>query len=188
MDATVQTALVAGLSAIGGGAITALAQWFTAKSNHSFLLRQDIATRKAAAERESLAAFQLQTITAHKILSRIAREFSITTLDIVWNSQITDAEYDKRYVANCELTDELRAIVDLSVPSLSESVDNIYGQMNLFWGYFRQLLRLSRAGATYEAKQETLSKVQEAARELGTYAIHAKERLGRLAHVGERDG
>jgi hypothetical protein len=118
---------------------------------------------------------------AHLLLSKLQREYSITSLEIVWNTNPSTKEYDARYLKSCELADELRAIAALALPQISPEVQSLYGNMNVFWGFFRQLLSVSSNGADSETKQLLLGKVHAAANQIGTDASHAKDKLATIS-------
>lgn len=50
-------------------------------------------------------------------------------------------EFRTRYIENCSRLHEARAIVDIYYPEMSDSVRDIYGQSNIFWGYQEGVLR-----------------------------------------------
>ena len=110
MDATVISPIISALSALLGVALTASLQTKSQAKNQQFQQHAD----SAKYHREQFSKEQEQTsqriMTAHKLLSRTAREFSITNLDILWRSQMNDVEYDIRYLAACVEFDELRAL------------------------------------------------------------------------------
>lgn len=153
MDTSVITAFVGSISALLGASLGAIIQWHLAKENHAFQLQSENRRRHAELEERESDAHKYRLLEAHKAISKIAREFSITTLDIVSRSQMTEHEYDKRYMESCQALDEVRAICDLYLAEVSEPLEAIYGQMNLFWGNFKEVLRLTQMGESYEKKE-----------------------------------
>jgi hypothetical protein len=134
MDSIVLIPIISAFSALLGVALTAGLQARNQTRNQQFQQYADSVKYR----REQLSKVQEQTLQritiAHKLLSRTAREFSITNLDILWRSEMTDGEYDIRYLTACAEVDELRALIALYESQLSEKVEEIHGQMNLFWG------------------------------------------------------
>lgn len=132
-------------------------------------------------QREQLSKEKEQTLqritTAHKLLSRTAREFSVTNLDILWRSEMSDGEYDIRYLAACAEVDELRALIALYEPPLSEDVEKIHGQMNLFWGNFKEVLYQTSRGSKVDHNTPSLINAHNAAQQIGKTATFVKSRL-----------
>ena len=89
---------------------------------------------EVALEREKLAAL-------HMILSKIALENSQTMSYIQSDSGTSVAEYRARYLENCARLHEAQAISGIYYPEISESLDLIYGQSNMFWGSQEGVLR-----------------------------------------------
>lgn len=185
MDTSLATAIIVSSSTLLGGLLASFVQWSTTKSSQSFQAAQEQQKQERERKARMRHEMQLQISKAHQILSKIGREFSLTTLDIVWRSNMTEHAYDQRYLQICDLADELRAIADLHLPKLSESVEEMYGEMNLFWGNFREVLALTHAHREYKDKEPFLQKANDAAQKLGAHVIHAKSLLSALAQVEE---
>lgn len=77
----------------------------------------------------------------HIILSKIALENSQTMSFIQSDSNMKLEVFRERYLDNCSRLHEAKAIVDIYYPEMSESVRNIYGQSNIFWGFQEGVLR-----------------------------------------------
>ena len=189
MDTPVVTAIVGSVSALVGISLGALIQWRLAKENHAFQLRLEAIKRQSEREERECNAHRQRLLDAHKAISRIGREFSITTLDIVWRSGMTEHEYDQRYLASCEALDEARATCDLYIPEASELLEKMYGKMNIFWGNFKEVLRLTQLQEPYEKKEHFHGKAIAAAQDIGESASAAKTRLGNIiVEYGARGG
>jgi hypothetical protein len=188
MESPFTSAIIAALAATFGGCLTAFVQWRITRASQAFQLKQESGKRYADLREKERSQKRQCIIDAHKILSKIGREFSITTLDIIWRSKMDELEYDKRYLAACDTVDELRAIADLSLPDLSEKVEKVYEQMNLFWGNFKEVLRLTHIEETLEKKQHFLSSAHAASVELGRHVYAAKARLSMQASNLREDG
>lgn len=70
----------------------------------------------------------------HVILSKIALENSQTMSFIQSDSDMSLAEYRTRYLDNCARLHEAQAVSDIYYPEMSDSLERIYGQSNMFWG------------------------------------------------------
>lgn len=180
MDTPVITAIIGSLSALLGASLGAIIQWRLAKENHAFQLRLDESKRLSELREREGNAHKQRLLEAHKAISKIARDFSITSLDIIWRSGMTDHDYDKQYLACCETLDEARAMCDLYLPEVSESLEKMYDQMNIFWGNFKEVLRLTALQEPYEKKEHAHSKTIAAAQNIGSSASAAKARLSNL--------
>lgn len=92
-----------------------------------------------------------------------------------------DLDYDQRYLATCREIDALRAIAGLYETSLSDEIEHIHNQMSLFWGNFKNVLRLTALGEKPTADIAGLADAQVAAREIGSTTISLKTKLTALA-------
>lgn len=131
METSAFTSIVAASSALLGVALTSFVQSRIQRNNQHFqhTLEREKRVSEMAENERALALGRLAT--AHRQLSIIGREFSLTTLDIIWRADTKDLEYDQRYLHVCQEVDELRAIAGLYETSLADEVEKIYGQMNI---------------------------------------------------------
>jgi hypothetical protein len=177
METTVLIPIISAISALLGVALTASLQARSQTRNQQF--QQGAESVKY--RREQFSKEQEQTLqrimTAHKLLSRVAREFSITNLDILWRSEITDGQYDIRYLTACAEVDELRALIALYEPQFSEDVEKIHGHMNLFWGNFKDVLYQTERGNPVDHRSPSLVNAHAAAEQIGKTAAFVKSRL-----------
>lgn len=180
MNNTYMTALVAFAGAVStllGVLITSRTQIANQKLNNEFQV--DLATVKArndawAAANQSAAT---QLGIAHKNLSQIAREFSLTGLDIMWTASMPVTEFNAKYLSLCEKADELLMIVDFHAPDASTAAREVYGQMNMFWGSFKNILYQTEKGKTPSQLSSQLGASHNAAKLIGEKAVFAKTRL-----------
>jgi hypothetical protein len=177
MDSIVIIPIISAFSALLGVALTAGLQARNQTRNQQFQQYADSVKYR----REQLSKVQEQALQrikiAHKLLSRTAREFSITNLDILWRSEMTDGEYDIRYLTACAEVDELRALIALYESQLSEKVEEIHGQMNLFWGNFKEVLYQTSKGNKVDHRSLSLQKAHAAAEQIGKTVAFVKNRL-----------
>jgi hypothetical protein len=80
-------------------------------------------------------------------------------------------------MALCEKADELLMIVDFHAPEASEVCRQIYGQMNMFWGSFGNVLHLTAAGEKVDHHTHCFRQAHDAAREIGEKSVSAKSAL-----------
>lgn len=181
MESTILTSIVVGTSTLLGVALTAFVQLRTQRNNQGFQLASETSRRESEnAEKEKTLALD-RLATAHRQLSIIGREFSPTTLDIIWRADMKDLEYDQRYLSVCREVDELRVIAGLFETSLSEDVEKISCQMNMFWGNFKNVLRLNSLGERPTPNISGLADAHAAAREIGGRTAAIKTQLTDLA-------
>jgi hypothetical protein len=181
METAILTSVVAGTSALFGVALTSFIQLRTQRNNQQFQVALETAKRESDA-REKEKALSLERLSkAHRLLSVIAREFSLTNLNIIWRSEMKDSEYDQRYLSVCEEVDELRVIAGLHETSLSEGVEKLCGQMNIFWGNFNNVLHLTSLGEKVNHTTPCFKKAHEAVTEIGNKTRALKFKLAELA-------
>lgn len=177
METVILIPVISALSALLGVALNAHLQARNQVRTQNFQQHSDSAKYR----REQRSKEQEQTLqrlmTAHKLLSRAAREFSITNLDILWRSEMTDGEYDVRYLAACAEVDELRALIALYEPQFTEDVEKIHAQMNLFWGNFKDVLYQTAKGNKVDHRSPSLLNAHAAAEQIGKAAAAVKSRL-----------
>ena len=136
-------------------------------------------TRKREADERAARRTEMIELMgqAHRSLSKIQREFSKTTLDIIWRSGMTDKEYDMRYEEVRASIDELRLLAELRLPDIAGDVERMNQESSNFWFHFKNLLTLSQEGADYPAKVQPLSQAHKAADEISMHASRAKTHL-----------
>jgi len=177
METNVLIPIISASSALIGVALTAGLQARSQTRNQQFQqYAESVKYRRDQFSKEQEQTLQ-RIMTAHKLLSRVAREFSITNLDILWRLEITDGEYDTRYLTACAEVDELRALIALYEPQLSENVEEIHGQMNLFWGNFKDVLYQTEKGNIVDHRTPSLVNAHAAAGQIGKTAAFVKSRL-----------
>ncbi|WP_226649555.1 hypothetical protein [Microbulbifer variabilis] len=96
----------------------------------------------------------------HKILSVIAFENS-QTMSYIQSSETELSDFRKRYIENCDRLHDALAITDLYYPDMSESIREIFGQANCFWGYQEGVIQID-IKTNEQGWQSNLSKVLDA--------------------------
>jgi hypothetical protein len=114
---------------------------------------------------------------AHSIISTLEREFSLTSITIDWGAKLTVTQWDEKYKSLCKLTDELRMIASLLGDSIASPVEKIDGQMNVYWGYFRNFLYLMSQGDDVDHRTSGHKEAFAAAREIQQLSSEAKQAL-----------
>ncbi len=103
----------------------------------------------------------------------------MTGLNIMWTATMSVDDFNSKYLALCEKADELMMIVDFHAPEASEVCRVIYGQMNIFWGSFKNVLYLTGAGKPVDHDTPCFGKAHDAAREISEKTVFAKSFLRR---------
>jgi len=181
MDNTIFSQIVAPAAVLLGVALTAYVHARMLKRTHTFQYasQQD---QRMHEQREQRRAEALERLTnAHEGLSEIGRAFSVTNFDIVWRSQINDVEYDKQYLELCQKMDGLSAFSAIYEPSLIGPMESVSGQMNLFWGSFNEILRLSALGEKVDFRDSCFEKAHAAVGEINTKTIALRDYVARCA-------
>lgn len=181
METSILTSIVAASSALFGVALTSFVQSRTHRSNQQFQYSLENERRETEKQEKERALALDRLATAHRQLSIIGREFSLTSLDIIWRADMKDLEYDQRYLSVCQQVDELRAIAGLHELSLAEDVEKIYSQMNIFWGNFKNVLRLTSLGEEVSPNISGFDKAHAAALVIGERTTSIKRQLTELA-------
>jgi hypothetical protein len=181
MDTAILVRIVTAGATLLGRALTATVQRRYHQANQRFQLADDAAKyNRERVDRNTTDAIK-RLAEAHKLLSKIAREFSVTNLDILWRSKMTDNEYDLRYLLACAETDELRAFAGLHEPSLTDDIEKLHGQMNIFWGNLTNILYQTMNGEKIDHMSSSLTNAHAAANEIGSQVAFVKSRLSNLA-------
>ena len=174
------TAIFAAAAALTGVALTSYTNFQTQRRNQQFQMDADTAKHEREQVEKQKATTNQRMIEAHIALSRLAREFSITSLDILWRAGMKAEEYDQRYLAACAEMDALRAFAELYEPRLSPEIEELHGQMNLFWGHFNNVLQRTQLGQPVDDRNSSLQRAHVAAREIGSKALLTKWQLACL--------
>lgn len=174
MESTILAAIVAGACTLLGVALTARVQLRAQINEQRFRAESDSMRQRGALHEQQSAAALARLEQAHRLLCVIERDCSLTGLNIKWTSGMTPAEYDQRYLALCAEADTLRAIADFHEPSLIEGVNALYGQMNMFWGNFKNMLDMTAQGKSIDHMTPCHEEAHKAARKISELAIRLK--------------
>lgn len=177
MEMSILAPIVAAIAALSGVALTAYVQSRNQARNQTFLAISEAKKhRREQSTRDRIEALS-RLVVIHKLVSKLQREFSITTLDILWRAKTSEDAYDARYLAICGEADELRALTQLHEPAVYEDVEQMHGHMNIFWGNFKNVLYQSASGEKVDHRSSFLSEAHAAAREVGALGQAVKHHL-----------
>ena len=84
----------------------------------------------------------------HTTVSRIAKDYSQTRSHIDWTDGANRADFRSKYREDCDEINKSMAMIDVYLAEykeyrqeINESLSEIYGNMNYFWGNQEELLR-----------------------------------------------
>lgn len=127
--------------ALFGVHLSAWNQRKLAREAQQFQAQQKIDEWRRIQQKDEKDFEKKRLVEIYTNLHMIEREFSMTSLDIDWRKQ-SSQEYDQKYLEVCRKLDEIRAISALFFPELSENFNEVYGRMNIYWGYVKKLLEM----------------------------------------------
>jgi len=142
----ISSALIALLSASFGATFTFWGQRKLLEQRVTLEFQVKQAERVEEKYKLDLNKLEEKIEEAHIIASELAWEFSLTVLNIDWEAKMSLNEYDVKYKAQLHKCSRLQMLVDLYVPHLSEDVNKISGNMNMYWGNFRNVLSRTHQG------------------------------------------
>lgn len=117
---------------------------------------------------------------AHKILSLVSRENSITVSYITSVDGTSLQEYHERYLKNCEIMDKVRMTTDLYFPDLRSATEQIYSLMNAFWGHQQSLIQHFQQ-SNMTAMSSAQANVISVASQLDNSIIQVKDKMIEIA-------
>ena len=115
-----------------------------------------------------------------KLISKISREFSLTGINIKREAQITAEQYDATYSEICTSCDLISAYCDLFFPDLSRDMNQIYGEMNMFWGTFKSYLYFLETQVDHKLQQSKMNELVIIANKINEHIRTAKYRLSSI--------
>jgi hypothetical protein len=181
MDTPIYVAGIAAFAALLGAGITAAVTHFNLRHGQSFQLRSE----KAKFDREQAVKLKAESIKrledAHKLVSKIVREFSMDNLVIQWSAKPNPEAYDRQYLQAYSHMDELRAIAAIHEPDLSKDIEALRSQMSHFWGNFKNVLHLESEGKKVDHNTNCFNKACAATQEASEIGQRLKDTIVRLA-------
>jgi hypothetical protein len=99
------------------------------------IFREDRLKSEVSLERSKLEEL-------HIILSRVNLENSLTVSFMQSDEGIALSAYRERYLENCDRLHIAEAIVALYYPEMTNKIQEIYSQSNIFWGAQEGVLRI----------------------------------------------
>jgi hypothetical protein len=104
-------------------------------------------------------------------------DFSLTGMMIDWGAGLTTLQWDKQYRDLCGRADELRMLATRFGSEAAQAVEELYAQMNVYWGNYRGFLYRLEQGDAVGSPSPAYQKTHEAAERIGNLAATAKVAL-----------
>jgi hypothetical protein len=150
------------------------------KSNQDFQLEMEHQKYQRAQIEKKLTEQKRMLLEIHQLLSKISREFSLTGINIKREAQITAEQYDATYSEICTSCDLISAYCDLFFPDLSRDMNQIYGEMNMFWGTFKSYLYFLETQVDHKLQQSKMNELVIIANKINEHIGTAKYRLSSI--------
>jgi hypothetical protein len=179
---SVMVATIAGVAAFSGVIVTTLTQMINTRRNQDFELDKEKFRLEFEKfhERDSLTRKKLEK--AHIILSEISREFSLTFLTIDWSAKMTPNDFNNKYRDLCAKVDEIQMIVDYYTPAITDSVKELYGLMNHYWGNFHSVLIMEEAGEKVDHTTPSYKEAFNYSRMIPSKVHDIQKKIAEIAH------
>ncbi len=145
-----------------GSYISSKTQFQIAEKNIQFQSKIEKERTDRAFQEKELDRLRPRLEHAHQILSFISMENSMTVSFMESSGNLDIEAFHKRYLANCEKLNELRAIATIdNISELASVLEEVYGQTNIFWGYQQWKMELLKSGnkAGANSSNQELQKV-----------------------------
>ncbi|WP_186136733.1 hypothetical protein [Burkholderia gladioli] len=126
---------------------------------------------------KSRDATNFQLANAHKIISKINRELSLTGLNITQVASISIHDFNDKYMKLCENADDLMMIVDFYAPDASEDCRALSGQMSMFWGHYQAFLYRATSGDITSGAAHNIEETRKAAIKISEKSMQAKNNI-----------
>lgn len=168
------------VGAIVSTSINAFVTYKTTQSNQNFQLELEHQKHQREQVEKELTEQKRMLLEIYQLLSKISREFSLTGINIKQEAQITAEQYDAAYSETCASCDLISAYCDLFFPDLSRDIDRICGEMNIFWGIFKNYLYLWKTQADHKLKQSKMDELVTIANKIDKHIGTVKYQLSSI--------
>lgn len=175
-------AVLTGFFALSGAALTALIQIINTQRKQRFELRKENAKLEFDASHEYAELLRQKLEKLHITLSEISREFSLAFLTIDWSAKMPSIDFHNKYRDLCFKVDEVQMIVDFYAPSISEAVEELYGLMNCYWGYFHVVLVIEEKGEKVDHTTPTYLEAVKYSKMVPSKAYEIQRKIREVAH------
>lgn len=168
MLTTILISVISAFAALFGVALSSFVQFKIQRSNQDFQLHSEVLKHERERKAREAEAKLQKLFAAHKLLSKIAREFSVTNVYIVWSSDLAEHDYHNHYLSSCLDVEELKAFACLYEDRMTSDLNELHDQMNMFWGNVCVVLKND------DGSDPFLFKAHGAANEIGRIILRLK--------------
>lgn len=173
----VSTAVIAPSSTLLAVALTLKYQLRTARETHAAQHIVESMKLAAIAKDKRLTDVNAHFLLLHETLSYIAREYSLTSISIMLDAKTNNSEYAIKHLKCCERLDKARALADMHFSDAHKPMEELYGQMSIFWYNYTEVCFLAASNESGERRETFQAAANQAALVIGELAAKAKERL-----------
>lgn len=180
MDLAVFTAVIAPASALLAVALTSRFQLRAARETQAAQHNMESMKLAFAAKEKQRADVNANFLVLHETLSYIAREYSLTSISIMLDAKTNNLEYALKHLKCCERLDKARALVAMHFSDADKFMEELYGQMSIFWWNYTEVCSLSASNAPRDRRETFQAAANQAALSIGELATKAKTRLNAI--------
>lgn len=180
---SVIVAVVTGLSTLSGVGLTNLVQTINTQRNQRFELKKESLRLEFEASREYANFIRKKLDKAYITLSEISREFSLTFLTIDWSAKMPPDDFHNKYRDLCAKAAEVQMTVDFYAPSIRESVEELYGLMNCYWGYFHVVLVIEEKGEKVDHTTPSYLEAVKYSQMIPSKVCNIQRKIREMAHL-----
>ena len=175
--------VLTGIFTLGGSLIAGFFALRVVKSNQSSELKKEMLRIESERHNKDSDLIKEKLEKAHLILSKIAQEFSTTFLTIDWSAKMPPTDFHNKYRDLCDKAAEVQMIVDFYAPSISESVEELYGLMNCYWGYFHVVLVIEEKGEKVDHTTPSYLEALKYSQMIPSKVYALKQKIVEIAHL-----
>lgn len=179
--------LLTGVFTLSGSLIAGFFALRVVKSNQSADLKKEIIRIQSERFNKRTDLIKEKLEKAHLVLSKIAQEFSLTFLTIDWSAKMPPIDFHNKYRDLCDKAAEVQMIADFYAPSISESVKELYGLMNCYWGYFHVVLVIEEKGEKVDHTTPSYLEAVKYSQMIPSKVYDIKQKIVEVAHLTSND-
>lgn len=177
------------LGVVVGSLIAYLSTKFSARAqvfSAEILAEKDVqihrATIQAGTERWRQERMLEKLERAHQILCDISMSFSQTQMYFTDEDRISVDEFRQWYRIYCRKLHKSLSYVSFYLEHEGDTMREIYGQMNIYWGEMEGMLIAHKEGKM-DVKRERLERALVASNEIADKSAKVRRRIERFANV-----
>ena len=133
----------------------------TISSDKELSIQKNIFREERLKSEVSLGRTKLEEL--HIILSQVNLENSQTVSYIQSDGKMSLSSFRQRYLESCDRLHIAGAIASLYYPEMTERIEEVYGQTNIFWGFQERILSadIKENKSSWQASLQEISGASE---------------------------